>query len=255
MKGFLIAGSTGEGPYLEVGERLGLLNITREELGARPFILTGIAAESLRLARAQADEAAAAGTDAILAMTPTSLARGNHSAVSGFFEELAEGSPVPVYLYSVPAVTGYTLPVESAVRLSHHPNIAGMKDSGGDPVAMARLVEECSQGFVLMTGSSKALMLCMAAGAHGAITASSNYVPELVLDVVKSARRSLRSAATAQSRLTRLSVTVEAHRVPGVKAAAELTGLWVGYPRKPLKRLPVKERREIEKLLRDEGLI
>jgi dihydrodipicolinate synthase/N-acetylneuraminate lyase len=188
-------------------------------------------------------------------MTPTSLARGNHAVVVGFFEDLADASPVPVFLYSVPAVTGYSLPAESAIQLSHHPNIAGMKDSGGDPVAMARMAGETAEGFVLMTGSSRAVSLCIAAGAHGAITASSNYLPELVLEVVRSARRSLRSATVAQSRLSRLSTAVEAHRVPGVKAAAQVTGLQAGHPRKPLRRLAARDRRTIEKLLRDEGVI
>jgi 4-hydroxy-2-oxoglutarate aldolase len=255
ITGFLIGGSTGEGPYLEPGERASLVSAARRELRGRPFLLAGVAAESLRQAQNQADEAAGADADAVLAMTPTSLVRGNHSAVTGFFEDLADASVVPVFLYSVPAITGYSLPVESVVQLSRHPNIVGMKDSGGDPVAMARMVEETSDGFVLMTGSSKALTLCITAGVHGAITASSNYVPELVLDVVKAARRSPRSAASLQSRLARLSTAVEAHRAAGVKAAAELTGLHAGYPRKPLKKLPAKDRTAIEKLLRDEGVI
>jgi dihydrodipicolinate synthase/N-acetylneuraminate lyase len=175
--------------------------------------------------------------------------------VTGFFEAVADAARVPVFLYSVPAVTGYTLPVESAVELSPHPNIAGMKDSGGDPVAMARLVEETAEGFVLFTGSSKAVLLCVTAGANGAITASSNYLPELAGEVVSAARRSPRSAAGLQSRLTHLSTTVEAHRVPGVKAAAELVGLQPGFPRKPLRPLPGKDKKAIERVLREAGIL
>jgi dihydrodipicolinate synthase/N-acetylneuraminate lyase len=255
IKGFLIGGSTGEGPYLTPGERKVLIKAAREELDRRPFLLAGVAGESLRGATAQVDEAAAAGADAVLVLTPTTLVRGNHAAVTGFFEDLADAAPVPVFLYSVPAVTGYALPVESAIDLSRHPNIFGMKDSGGDPVAMARLVEETSGGFVLMTGSSKAVSLCVTVGAHGAITASSNYLPELVSEVVKSARRSPRSAAQSQSQLTKISTAVEAHRLPGVKAAAELAGLRPGYPRKPLRPLPMKDKRAIKGVLGEAGVI
>lgn len=35
-------------------------------------------------------------------------------------------------LYSVPANTGLDLPVDAVVTLSQHPNIIGIKDSGGD---------------------------------------------------------------------------------------------------------------------------
>ena len=152
-------------------------------------------------------------------------------------------------------MTGYVLPTEAAIELSRHPNIFGMKDSGGDPVAMTRLVEETSAGFVLMTGSSKAVTLCVTAGAHGAITASSNYLPELAATVITAARRSPRSAGQFQSQLTRLSTVVEAYRVPGVKAAAELVGLRPGYPRKPLRPLPAKDKRAIEKVLIAAGII
>ena len=255
IKGFLIGGSTGEGPYLDPGEREALVGTARQELGKRPFLLAGIAGESLRAASAQAEEAAAAGADAVLVLTPTTMVRGNHAAVVGFFEHVADASPIPVFLYSVPAVTGYALPSESAIELSQHPNIAGMKDSTGDPVAMAGLVEYTTGDFVLMTGASRAVMLSIAAGAHGAITASSNYLPELASKVVAAARRSPRSAAPLQSRLTRLSAAVEAHRVPGVKAAAEFVGLRPGYPRKPLRPLPAKDRKRLETLLAQANVI
>ena len=255
ISGFLIGGSTGEGPYLDHGERGALVAAARQELGSHPFLLAGIAAESLRAALVQAEEAAAAGADAVLVLTPTTLVRGNHPAVVGFFKDVADASPVPVFVYSVPAVTGYTLPIESAVELSRHANIAGMKDSGGDPLAMARLVEDTAGDLLLMTGSSRAMTLCITVGAHGAITASSNYLPELAGAVVAAARRSPRSAARLQSQLSRLSTAVEAHRVPGVKAAAELTGLRPGYPRQPLRPLPAKERKKIETVLREAGVL
>ncbi len=152
-------------------------------------------------------------------------------------------------------MTGYTLPVETAIKLSRHPNITGMKDSGGDPVAMTRLAEQTVDDFVLMTGSSKAVRLCMTAGAHGAITASSNYLPELTGRVVTAARRNLLTAGELQSTLTRLSTAVEAYRVPGVKAAAGMTGLRPGHLRKPLRPVPPKDKRAIAKVLKDAGIL
>jgi dihydrodipicolinate synthase/N-acetylneuraminate lyase len=47
ITGFLIGGSTGEGPYLDTGERRSLVSAARSELGNRTFILTGIAATDL----------------------------------------------------------------------------------------------------------------------------------------------------------------------------------------------------------------
>ena len=46
--------------------------------------------------------------------------------------QVADASPVPIILYSVPANTGLELPAEVIVHLSKHHNIIGLKDSGGD---------------------------------------------------------------------------------------------------------------------------
>ncbi len=81
VEGFVIAGSTGEGPYLDPGERADLVAAARDELGDDPFLMCGIAAQSLRQATAQVAEAHDAGADAALVLTPTTLVRGNDGAV------------------------------------------------------------------------------------------------------------------------------------------------------------------------------
>lgn len=56
----------------------------------------------------------------------------SRTAVLTFLLQVADSSPVPVILYSVPANTGLELPLDAAVELAKHPNIVGLKDSGGD---------------------------------------------------------------------------------------------------------------------------
>lgn len=255
IKGFLIAGSTGEGPYLEPGERQVLLETGRDALGKRPFLLCGVSAETNRMALAQAMEAHAGGANAVLAMTPTTLARGDHEAVRRFYLALANASPLPVMIYSVPPYTAYAIPTDLVVELSEHPNIVGMKDSGGDVARMARLVDETPDDFLMFTGATRAITFAIAAGAYGAITASSNYLAPMVLDVIAKARRSPKSALAAQAELTRIASAVEAYKIPGVKAAAELVGLQPGYPRLPLARLGARERKNIAGILRSAGVI
>ncbi len=182
-------------------------------------------------------------------MTPTTLARGNHEAVRRFYLALAEASPLPVMIYSVPPYTAYAIPTETVIELARHSNIIGMKDSGGDIARMARLVDEAPDDFLMYTGATRSVTLCIAAGAHGAITASSNYLAPMVLDVIAKARRSTRSALAAQAELTSIASAVEAYRVPGVKAAAELVGLQPGYPRAPLKKLGARDVKKIRTIL------
>ncbi len=247
VAGFVIAGSTGEGPYLEPGERSALVGAAREELGTKPFLVCGVAAETLRAARRQTAEAADAGADAALVMTPTALVRGRHDAVRTFYIELAADAPLPVLLYSVPAVTGYELPVDVAQELlSHRTAIVGMKDSGGHPVRIQQLAGAV-EGSFLFGGASRAVSLSVAGGGHGAITASGNYAPSLVREVITASRKG--KAADAQERLTGLVGLVEARGLAGTKLAASVAGLRPGHSRRPVRPLGDADAAQLQRQL------
>lgn len=73
------------------------------------------------------------------------------AALSPFcIPQVADLSPIPVVLYSVPANTGLDLPVDTVVTLSQHPNIAGIKDSSGDVSDNSSWLEEAPSSFLLL---------------------------------------------------------------------------------------------------------
>ena len=246
IEGFVIGGSNGEGPYLEPGERSKLVKAGRRR---KAHFMTCIAAESTRVALRQVEEAEEAGSDTILVLTPTTLARGRDDAVLRFFRAIADSSRIPMFLYSVPPVTGYSLPLELVSKLSKHENILGMKDSSGDVVRLQSIIHSTSQDFVLYSGASRALTAAIAVGCYGAITGSGNYAPELVLKTMDQARTDPAQARRNQKKLSSLANDVEAHGVPGVKAAARAAGLRPGYPRMPLTRLSQGVETSIAKLI------
>ena len=246
IRGFVIGGSNGEGPYLEPGERERLVKAGRRR---KSHFMVGIAAESTRTALKQVAEATEGGADSLLVLTPTTLSRGRDDAVVDFYRAVADTAKVPVILYSVPSVTAYSLPLELVARLSRHDNIIGMKDSSGDVVRLQSIVDTTPGDFVLYSGASRALTAAMAVGCYGAITGSGNYAPELVLKTLATAKASPADARKDQKRLSNLSAEVEAHGVPGVKAAARAAGLEPGYPRQPLTRLSRGVETSIAKLI------
>jgi dihydrodipicolinate synthase/N-acetylneuraminate lyase len=255
IRGFLVSGSNGEGPYLERGEREALLSTARETFGRRVYLMCGIMAETVREAARQVAEAEAGGADSVLVLTPTTLVRGRTPLVAGYFREVAERSPLPVLLYSVPGNTAYDLPAEAVAHLADHPNIVGMKDSGGDPVKIQRVVGMVPAAFTLYNGASRSVALAVAAGAHGAITGSVNYAARMVLDLVAAARRSPAAAMPLQRRLTELSARVEVHGVAGVKEAAALTGMRPGFARGPVRPIERKAAVALGQALAEAGLV
>ncbi len=225
--GVLIGGSTGEGTYLEPGERRHLIEVT---LDAQPglYLMAGIAAETDRAAGRQLAEAAEAGAYSVLVLTPTTMARHDPGAIFAFYEFVAGASPIPVLLYSVPKWTAYELPEDAVVTLARHPNVIGMKDSSGNVGRISRLIDQCGESFAIYNGSSAVMGPALWAGVFGGIAASGNYAPQLLLDVVA------KQLLDDHRRLARLAHQVEAGGIPAVKAAAAAAGLRPGLPRAPL---------------------
>jgi dihydrodipicolinate synthase/N-acetylneuraminate lyase len=54
---------------------------------------------------------------------------------------VADQSPLPVMIYSVPPFTGYDIPAELVIELAEHPNVIGIKESSGDVEKVRRMVE------------------------------------------------------------------------------------------------------------------
>ncbi len=237
LSGFLIGGSTGQGPYLEPGERATLTAVARGELGSDAFLLTGVSAQSVRQALAQISEADEAEADAVLVTTPTMLLRKDAGLVESFYLSVADRSPLPVFCYTVPPVTGYELPVASAIAVAAHPNIVGMKDSGGDPERVRPILDGVDDGYFLFVGASRVINEATQRGAYGAITASANYAPDLVMAATED--------ADAQDALSAVASNVEWHGLAGTYAAAELVGLNPGTMRAPLTEMSAEDRDEM----------
>lgn len=249
VRGFLIGGSTGEGPYLEQGERTLLVSRAREVAGPEAYVVGATAAQSTRLARSQIFEVATGGADAALVLTPTSLIRGNHAAVHQFFVEVADASPIPILMYSVPRVTGYELPVAVIAALAGHPNVIGLKDSGGRPYRMQEVARSVDPSFFQFAGASAAIASSIAGGGYGSITASTNYLPEQIDELVGMARRGDRELDSRQNAVSAITKVVEAHGVVGTKAAAVVSGLRSDRVRQPLMPLDQAAFEEIRRVV------
>ena len=245
-RGVLVAGSTGQGPYLEPGERGQLVSLAKE-VDADLVVICGVHAETTRGAIAACREAVDSGADAVLVVTPTTMVRGRIPAVERFYLDLAEVAEAPLLLYSVPGITAWALPTDSVDRLAAHDAIVGIKDSGGDPDRVDAMRPAMEGGFIVYAGASRALAPSAMHGAWGAITASANYA---LTEVGLAAR----GDTAAQSRLTQLTSVVESYGVPGTTYAARAVGLQPGTMRRPLLEIGDDARSAIDHALAVAGL-
>ena len=187
--GFLVLGSNGEAASLDEGEKLLLVAAARRTVPGR-FLLVGTGLESTRGTIALTRKVGDLGADAVLVLTPCYYkTRMTAEALRRHFEAVADASPVPIYLYSVPAFTGLPWPPGLAATLAAHPRIRGLKESSGDVGLLARLVESAPAGFEIACGNAPVFYPALCVGASGGILAVANCAPRATLALYACLRR------------------------------------------------------------------
>jgi 4-hydroxy-tetrahydrodipicolinate synthase len=228
---FLVpCGSTSEAELLTAGERARVVETVVE--AASVPVVAGTGHPGLRETLASTRAAHEAGADAALVVTPFYYDH-DQQRLAAYYRELAERSPLGVYLYSVPTYTGVELDPDTVGDLAAAPGILGLKDSSGSLGALARTRRRTSSGFTLLAGSADLLASGLAHGADGGILAVSNLRPELAAEVVTCQAEDPGRARTLTTALGEYHATVFEHGVPGLKWAMRERGAPAGYPRSP----------------------
>ena len=240
LHGIVVAGSTGEAALLDEEERSRLVELGREATPTERTLLVGTGGESTRSVIARTRAAAERGADGVLVVAPHYYGDAmTADALREHYLRVADASPVPVLLYTIPKYMHFALPAEVVATLAHHENIVGMKDSSGDAALLRGYLPSQSDSFKVLTGSGSLLGDALGMGAHGAILAVALFAPSLSLDVFRAVREGRTAEATAaQARLTPLAARIVGGMgVAGVKAALDEVGLRGGAPRPPLRAL------------------
>ena len=142
VAGIVVLGSTGEAVMLSDEERREVLKKGREACAPNKVLIAGTGAESAVETLRLTEYAAELGYDVALVRTPhfyrPQMQPGN---ILAFYRAVADRSPIPVMIYSVPVFTKYDMPAELVIELADHPNIIGIKESGGDTEKIRRMAE------------------------------------------------------------------------------------------------------------------
>jgi len=251
FSGFLVLGSSGEAQSLDEDEKLQVIAVARRCLAGRP-LLAGTGLESTRATVAFTRRAAEAGIDAALVLTPHYYrASMTFDALRRHFEAVADASPVPVYLYSVPAFTGLPWPPGLAESLAPHPRIVGMKESSGDVALLARIVAGAPPPFEAACGNARVYYPALCVGASGGVLSVANCLPAATLALHDAFVSGDHAGARAlQAAILPLATAIGSRfGVAGIKGAMDAAGLHGGAVRAPLLPLPPEGREELRSLV------
>ena len=237
LAGIVVLGSNGEAVMLDDFESDQVIVAAREAVPRDRRFIVGTGRESTQAAIKASRRAAEHGADAVLVRTPGFFkTQMTNDAFVRHYTAVADASPVPVLLYNFTALTGVNLLPAAVARLATHPNIIGMKESGGDIAQIADLVSGTPAGFSVLAGSASTFYPALCVGAVGGILALGCAAPDACVRLFELARAGRHDDAVALQRdlvpLARLLGPT--HGVPGLKAALNLLGYDVGVPRPPL---------------------
>ena len=256
VHGLFVIGSQGEFYALTREEKKRITEIVVEEVNGRIPVYIGTGAMTTREAVLLTQMAERAGGDAVSVITPCFISPSEHELYEHYVT-IAKSTKLPVLLYGNPGRTGINMSVELVAKLSRLDNIVGIKDSSGDLTLTMEYIRNTDADFSVLAGRDTLIYGTLLYGGKGAIAATANVVPRLVVEIYEAfVKGDLEQAKKAQFRLAPLRIGFGLGSFPVViKDALELIGIDAGCARKPIKSLSGSQKGTLRKILEDLGLL
>ena len=248
-------GTTGEPSTMSFEEEHEIMQFAVKQVNGRAKVIFGCGSNNTADAVATAKKAEEYGGDGLLAVTPY-YNKCTQNGLVAYYKAICDAVSIPVIAYNVPGRTGVEIQPATMAKIAEIPNIAGIKDAGGNmakTMETLRLVrDECD----VYSGEDALNFPILAVGGVGVISVLSNIVPADVKKLCSLIEEGkLAEAAALNDKLLPLANAcfVEVNPIP-VKEAMNLLGYAAGTPRAPLTVLEDSNREKLVKAMKDYGL-
>ena len=172
----VICGTTGECSTMTDEEQLAAIKYTVDLVNHRVPVIAGAGSNDTDHGCALAAKSAACGADALLMVTPY-YNKTSQAGLVAHFTAMAEAGGIPVIVYNVPSRTGLNIAPETALELSKHPLINGIKEASGSFALIQETLNLCGDGFSVWSGNDEDTAAVCALGGAGVISVAANIVP------------------------------------------------------------------------------
>src|SRR5438876_12143372 len=240
VHGVFVLGTNSEFYALDEREKQEVVATTVAHVNKRVPVYAGTGAETTREAARLTRMAEREGADGVSVITPYFISP-TQQEIYDHYRRIAEQTSLPVLLYNNPATCGgVKIDVDTVARLAEIPNILGVKDSSGDLQNTIEFIRVAPERFSVMMGRDTLIYPAMIFGARGAVPATGNIAPKILVDIYESFVRGDQAASlAAQRKLSPVRMSLTLGTAPGgVKAALQMLGLSVGPCRAPVAPLP-----------------
>ncbi len=181
----IICGTTGEASALTDDEQIAAIAHTVKIVNKRIPVIAGTGSNDTNHGIALSKRAAEVGADALLLVTPY-YNKTNQAGLIHHFNAQIEAAGIPVILYNVPSRTGMNIAPETALALSKHPLVVGLKEASGNLSQVAKIAALCGDELPLYSGNDDQILPVLSLGGKGVISVTANVVPAMVHECIAS---------------------------------------------------------------------
>lgn len=255
--GIVPCGTTGESATLNFAEHELVIKVTIDQVKKRVPVIAGTGSNSTQEAIMLTQEAAHAGADASLQVSPY-YNRPTQKGLYEHFKAIAESVKIPIILYNIAGRTGVNIEPETIAKLAQDcKNIRAVKEASGSLDQMSRIKQLCAKDFDLISGDDGLTLPVLSIGGTGIISVVANIVPKDVADLVAAFEKGdLNKAKELHFKLLPLikAVFLETNPIP-VKTAMGLLGMCAPDLRLPMCSMSEVNLDKLKIALKDYGLL
>ncbi|MFU0799072.1 MAG: N-acetylneuraminate lyase [Xylanivirga thermophila] len=251
VDGFYLTGSTGQGIMMDTSERKAVVETVIDEVGGKVPIIVHVGTIDTKHAIELAKHAYEAGADAISSIPPFYY-KFSFEELYGYYEDVAQSTPLPMIIYSIPATTGVNMGIDAIKKLSGIENVKGIKYTSMNHYEMQRIKEHIGQDFVVYSGADEMCVSGLMMGADGIIGSFYNLDPEIYIAIYNDIKTGEYQKANEKLKIANdvIEVCLKYGCYPSIRAGLRWMGIDCGIDRKPFKQLDDNELKSLRKELK-----
>ena len=253
----VICGTTGESATLTEEEHMRTIKFAIDKVNHRIPVVAGTGSNSTATATQMSKEAAEAGADGILLVTPY-YNKGTQNGLIRHYTTITDEAKVPAILYNVPSRTGCSLAASTVAYLAKNAEyVTAIKEASGDISHVADIMHACDGAIDLYSGNDDQIVPILSLGGKGVISVLSNVAPQQTHDMcakffagdVEGSRKIQLDALPVIDGLF-----CEVNPIP-VKKAMNLQGLNAGPLRRPLTEMEPEHAEKLAQAMKNFGIL
>ena len=247
--GLIPLGSTGEFLSQTCNERTRVAEIVINEAKGRVPVLVGTASEWTDESIQYSKDAERLGADGVM-IVPPYYASPTEDELFEHYRRIADAISIPIMVYNNPSTSNVDIKPHLLARLSEIDNVSYVKESSGDVGRVSEIRNLCGNRLTVFAGYFP--FESFAAGAQGYVSVCSNIAPKMSADLFTLTvdDGNLADARALNLKLLPLFQALSGDLyVSATKAALNLMGHRVGFPRPPRLPLPANKISTLKKVL------